>query len=395
MARWLAIGWLYLMGVIAAAQLGKMSALLPLIQADLMLGLTTAALVVSLLELGGATIGLMAGRAIARIGYRRALLAGIALLALAGLGEGLAGGAVSLLAWRVVEGVAYLAVVIAAPLLIMQTALPNQRGVALALWSSFVPVGLALGAILSGIVADLWSWRGALVGGSAIAFAAAICTLLLPIGRHGPVAAPMSRPARPGPAAWKLTMAFGCYTAFEVGLLALLPIFLVDRAGASTSAAGLVTGIASFVTVLGSFVAAWQAHARRGQRLSMVVAIILPAAMLFLVFQDAPVPAVAATAAIVLNAISGIFPGLAFAMLPQVARTDRELASANGLFTQFGAAGSLLGPPLFAACAGSFGWWAAAACGAVASIGCLVLMMSVTKVGAAPSASCDLAENST
>ena len=41
--RWLVIGWLYLVGVVAAAQLGKMSALVPLIGAELALGLTTAA----------------------------------------------------------------------------------------------------------------------------------------------------------------------------------------------------------------------------------------------------------------------------------------------------------------------------------------------------------------
>ncbi|WP_040847192.1 hypothetical protein, partial [Nitrospirillum viridazoti] len=74
--NWVKIVWFYGVGVIAAAQLGKMSALIPLISRDLGLSLTVAALVISLLEIGGAGFGRIAGGLIQRAGRRPALLAG-------------------------------------------------------------------------------------------------------------------------------------------------------------------------------------------------------------------------------------------------------------------------------------------------------------------------------
>ena len=46
---WARIGWLYALGVLAAAQLGKMSALVPLISIELAMSLTVAGVLISLL----------------------------------------------------------------------------------------------------------------------------------------------------------------------------------------------------------------------------------------------------------------------------------------------------------------------------------------------------------
>ncbi|MDE1149445.1 MAG: MFS transporter [Azospirillaceae bacterium] len=378
---WLKIVWFYFVGVIAAAQLGKMSALIPLIARDLTLSLTVAALVISLLEIGGAGFGRIAGGIIQRVGRRPALLAGTALLAVGGVGESLARGPGDLIAWRVLESAGYLATVIAAPMLILEVASPRQRGVALALWSSFVPVGLALGAIASGWAAAAWSWRVALLGGGVTAAGALALSWPMTASVGARVRDTAAGKAGATRRAWALAVGFGCYTTFEVGLLGMLPTFLVDRAGANADTAGLVTGIASFATVAGSVVAGWWNHRNHGRDLArstsfalMALSIVLPAALLFLVFTPGPDLATAAGVVIGLNALSGVYPGLAFAMLPAVAGSDRGLPAANGLLTQFGASGSLIGPPLFAACAGHWGWPSAAACGLTASLLCLALM---------------------
>ncbi|TWB17349.1 MFS transporter [Nitrospirillum bahiense] len=380
-SRWVKIIWFYCVGVIAAAQLGKMSALIPLISRDLGLSLTLAALVISLLEIGGAGFGRIAGGLIQRAGRRPALLAGTAFLTVGGIGESLAPGPAALIAWRVLESAGYLTTVIAAPMLILETATPRQRGVALALWSSFVPVGLALGAILSGWAAELWSWRGALFGGGVVAAGALALSLPMTSGVGARVRGAGAGGTGPTRRAWALAVGFGCYTTFEVGLLGMLPTFLVDKAGASADAAGFITGVASFATVAGSVVAGWWNHRNHGRDLArgpsfalMALSIVLPALLLFLVFGPAPDLTTAAIVVIALNALSGVYPGLAFAMLPAVAGSDRGLPAANGLLTQFGASGSLIGPPLFAAFAGHWGWTSAAACGLAASLLCLALM---------------------
>lgn len=402
---WPAIVGYYLIGVLAAAQLGKMSALAPLIAAELGLSLTTAAAAVSLLEVGGATLGLVAGLLASRLGLRRTLVAAVGLLALAGIGSGFAQGSVSLLGWRLLEALGYLGIIVTAPVLIVSVSTPSAAtGVAMALWSSFVPVGLALGAGLWAGVAAASNWRVALWAGGAVALGALAATW---VAQHrarslrvadaalsatgssshangssatasaapSPAPAESSSPRGASVAAWYLATSFGCYALFEVGLLALLPLYLTSQAGATVAEAGRWTAFASLATIAGSATAAWLMRAGVSLRLPMLVSLILPAALLFPVFVDKPDATQVGWLAVLLNAVSGIYPSLAFAWLPQMAGGMQRLARANGLFSQFGASGSLLGPPLLAACVDRFGWPAAAWCGVLVTVPCVWLAL--------------------
>ena len=382
--QWRRIAWLYALGVLAAAQLGKMSALAPLIRIELAMGLTVAGLLISLLEIGGATLGYVAGLFVDRLGVRRVLLAGIALIAGSGLCQSVAGSVPLLVAFRASEGAGYLSVVVAAPLLIFRTAPPGKQGVALALWGSFVPVGFALGAMSSGWIADLLSWRAA-----ALAWAGVALIMLAASTRMEFAPSPAASQRQlvlPPWRIWALTLAFGCYAGFAVGTIALLPSFLVQQVGATPRLAGTIGGLAAFISVLGVALAAWLRHHSNESRIWTAVAIVVPAILLFGVFSDNAGLLQATALVMLLNALSGIYAGLAFALLPSLAASDNEMAVANGLTLQFGAAGSLIGPPLFAASAERWGWSGAAMAGALASGLCLLLMQGArVRTGAAPS----------
>lgn len=388
---WPAIVGYYLIGVLAAAQLGKMSALVPLIAAELGLSLTTAAAAISLLELGGASLGIVAGLLSARLGLRRTLVAAVGLLALAGFGSGFAQGSVSLLGWRLLEALGYLGVIVTVPVLIVSVAAPSAAtGVAMALWSSFVPVGLALGAGLWAGMAAASSWRVAMWAGGGLALVALLVTAVAQhrartrrsddaaqagSQRPPPTARGDTGSKGAGAAAWYLATSFGCYALFEVGLLALLPLYLTSQAGATVAEAGRWTALASLATIAGSATAAWCMRSGMALRMPMLASLVLPAAMLFVVFVDNPDATLVGWLAVVLNAVSGIYPSLAFAWLPQMAGGMHRLARANGLFSQFGASGSLLGPPVLAACVERFGWPAAAWCGALVTVPCVWLAL--------------------
>jgi CP family cyanate transporter-like MFS transporter len=373
---WLAILVIYAAGVAAAAQLGKLSALLPPMQHDLGLDLTFAALLVSLLEIGGATLGLFAGVVISRVGARRALLAGLLLLAIAAAGMAATSAVAGMFLWRIVEAVAYLAVAVAAPTLTIATASPAQRSTALALWSTFFPVGFATGSILAGLGVEVAPWRWVLLGSAALT-----TLLLLPSWRlpRPPEAAPRraggARPTRAPPGAWLMAVGFACYTTFEVGLLAVMPAYFTGQRGVSASTAGLITGVAAFASVLGGLVAAWWMRRDRPLGGFTAFGVTVPALLLFAVFTPSEGswlwPAAVAT---VLNAISGAVPAVVFARLPDAVGPGGDMATANGLLAQGGASGSLLGPPLLAAAASHLGWPAAAGAGLVASALCLLLL---------------------
>ncbi|WP_343713729.1 MFS transporter [Inquilinus sp.] len=375
---WAAILVIYAAGVAAAAQLGKLSALLPPMQRDLGLDLTTAALLVSLLEIGGAALGLFAGVVISRFGARRALLAGLLLLAVAAAGMAATSAVIGMFLWRIVEAAAYLAVAVAAPTLTIATASPAQRSSALALWSTFFPVGFATGSILAGLGVEIVPWRWVLLGSAALT-----ALLLLPSWRlpTPPEAAPRraasgsARPARAPLGAWLMAVGFACYTTFEVGLLAVMPAYFTGQHDLPASTAGLITGAAAFASVLGGLAAAWWMRRDRPLGGFTAICVAVPALLLFAVFTPAAGSWLwPAAAAMLLNAISGAVPAVVFARLPDAVGPGGDMATANGLLAQGGASGSLLGPPLLAAAASHLGWPAAAGAGLIASALCLLLL---------------------
>ena len=383
-SRWPAIVGYYLAGVLAAAQLGKMSALAPLIAADLGLSLTTVAVVVSLIEIGGATLGVVAGLLASRLGLVRSLFIGMVCLCAAGVGGGFAQGGAALLAWRVVEAAGYLGVVVTAPVLVARVAPPASLGAAMTLWSTFVPVGIAVGAWGFAGAAAATHWRVALFCGAGIAVVVMIvCAWMHRRAGHidgAPQPQAAWRPAegrapmRVSAATWQLSASFGCYALFEVGTLALLPLYLTSQAGASVAEAGRWAALAALATIAGSAAAAlWMRHDGSPRGL-IGVSLLVPALLLFGVFVDAPPPAHAAWLAVVLNAVSGAYPAFAFARLPSAAGSAAHLVRANGVFTQFGASGSLLGPPVMAWFVDRFGWSAVAWCGLAVTIPAILLV---------------------
>ena len=392
---WPLVWTLYLTGLVAAAQLGKLSALAPLVAAELGLGLPTVALAISLLEVGGATLGAAAGLLAQRLGLRRSLRWGLGALVLGGLGGAAAQGAPGLLGWRLLEAAGYLGVIVSAPVLIAHHSVSpggsagrRLQGQALALWSTFVPVGLALGAwssaSLAGTTGAGLGWRGAIALGAGVVallwlavwrlpMPAAAEAAVAPPERAGPApglvagqapiihpTAASSAPLGLGAPAWCLALAFGGFALFEVGLMGLLPSLLVGEAGVSAAAAGRWTALASLAAVPGSAAAAWLLRHGGRLRWPMMLSLGLPAPLLFGVFTAAPVAGVAIALAIAISVLGGVFASLAFALLPVVAGSAGRMARVNGLLAQCGASGSLLGPPLMAACAQAAGWSGAA-----------------------------------
>src|SRR5690606_24280499 len=69
------------------------------------------------------------------------------------------GGASSLVVARIVEGVGFLGVVVAAPTLIALFTPARHTARAMAIWATFMPVGLTL-VMLAAPMLNLLSWRG-------------------------------------------------------------------------------------------------------------------------------------------------------------------------------------------------------------------------------------------
>lgn len=369
-SHWRPILLLWFTGVLAAAALGKFASLSPVISADLSLSRVEAGWLVSLIETGGASLGIIAGLLIARLGSRKALLYGMGLLTAGGLIGALIPGLWTLFAARLIESAGYLMVVIAAPSLIATVARPQDQGAALTLWSTFVPAGFAIGMGLSGVLLLFTGWRAVLVVWALLAGAALFAAVRTPVVETKSE----TRLVWPPLPVWLMCAGFGCYTTLFVGLIAMFPLFLTEQ-GQSPSVAATVTGLASAATLGGAWAAAQALH--RGQRarwIALCAGLLVPAVLACLIFIGGH-PLWLAGLIIALNALSGIGSSLVFARLPHMS-PGLNVAAANGVLTQFGAGGSLIGPPLLAAIAGHWGWGALGPAVVVGSVAALGLMIA-------------------
>jgi len=368
----------YLCGVFAAAQLGKLAALSPPIARELQLGLAAMAALTSLLEVCGATLGGVAGRWLPRVGLRSSLSVAVLALAVGAAASAFAQDLVTLALARLVESLGYLAIVVAAPVLIARAAEGRRQAAAMALWSTFVPVGMAVGAWAYAWAAGAVGWRlaqalsvaGGLLlwvslramaaGDAATRRAASTTSPTAPVAPAAPAPPPSS--GATGALLWALVAAFGAYAVAEVGLLALLPS-LLTQGGMPLAAAGGWTAAAALANVPASAIGAWLLK-RRGAlspaiAVAMAVSLGLSGLLFLAALRDGGQAPQQALLAIAVNAASGVFPSLVFALLPLAARAPERLALASGRLTQFGASGALLGPPLMGAVVERWGWSAA------------------------------------
>jgi MFS transporter, CP family, cyanate transporter len=363
-SKWAQIGSLWLFGVLAAAQLAKMAVLAPGLRRTFDLSLAQVGLLISLLEVGGALLGFAVGLLIGRIGARRFLLTGLLVLMLSGAAEAVATDIQLLFVARGVEGIGYVLVVVAAPTVIATIAAERERGAALALWSTFVPLGVALGSGVTGVaVVWLGSAETLLLWAASFAVALAMAAQLPALSRSAAL-----RIALPPKAAWLSTLAFGLYTTLVCALTALLPIYFVERLGAGLSAASLVAALVSAAALPGCVAMIFVL--RRGlpepRRALLVVTPALlastgPALMIFSNVIAFPKSiSISGAFAVGTVLLGGLAPPLILARLPALSGAqsgdDPKLAVAQGLLTQFGAGGALIGPPLGGLVVGAWGW---------------------------------------
>lgn len=353
---WARIALLYGIGILAAGQLGIVPPLVPALQRDLGLSLAIAGMTVSIVTLVGAAFGVLAGGWSQKVGHARALHIGIAIMASAAALCAASDDAGLLLGARAWAGVGYLLVVVAAPSLMAGTAEPRHHAFALSLWSTFVPIGIALaGGAVAGF-ADGLGWR--------IIFAADVVVLAFAL-IVAIVAVPQAAaPHRDGQgvsigslrAGVPLSVAFFCFALLFLALAGLLPAYLVEHRGMPAVEAGRIVAIATACAIAGSLLAGWMM--RRGVSPGRLTAVGLIASAVIAAFSfNAAAPMALAIAGFAISfAAGGLAPAAVFASVPLVAVDARAVGPINGLVAQASSLGSLAGPPVLALWVEWAGW---------------------------------------
>ncbi|MDH4209684.1 MAG: MFS transporter, partial [Anaerolineae bacterium] len=138
---WIVMAALFVAAIAVAINQYKVPPVMPVLMQVFGLDLTMANLLMSIFNLSGILLAIPAGIIVHRIGPKRSGLVALgAVVVGAGLGA-LSGGAVALLASRMVEGLSFVFMMVVGPALVSLWFSARERGAPMGIFATWVPVG--------------------------------------------------------------------------------------------------------------------------------------------------------------------------------------------------------------------------------------------------------------
>lgn len=375
---WLLIG----SGVVAAAQIGKAIISLPMIRTDMALGLDLAGLIVATFATLGASFGIGAGVMVQRLGARRSLIGGMAVIAVGNVIGAAAPNEFVLLVGRVVEGIGFFGTVLAIPTMLSRTVARNDRDFVMAVWSAYMPTGIML-MLLIGPLLPIIGWRNLWLASALVAIG---CGVLLMIyaprteehghEREGQFFAEACGVVR-DPCCLLLALAFFAYSWQMFSMAFALPLLLTSAHGTTLGSAGLLSAGVLAVSAIGHVSSGFMLRAGVPVWANIAAAFGFFAISNFAIYAGALSPLVVALVAALALGIGGFAPGALYAAAPQVAPNPRAVPPTVGLLQQASNLGQFAGPITLGLWAEHFGWSAAPALVAPAAIAGLAAALAI------------------
>lgn len=342
---------IWLAGLGAAGQFAKVSVIfdqLALVypQAGTHLGFS-----LSIIGVAGIALGVAAGGMAARLGLRHTLVGGLLLGAIMSIVQSRGVPFDVFLATRVIEGVAHLAIVVAAPTLIARVSPVAYRTMSLTLWATFFGVAFAVfawagrplvaayGVDMLFLAHGLWmAGCAALVMGLRLPEGVAVgatrsLSLRAILRRHWDVyRSPSLNAAAVG---WLF------YTICFVSLLTLLPPYISPQWRAFTMGAMPLMSMFSSLTLGVLLLRVWSTVRviEFGFLLSALCVVML------IVVPGSPILCIAFAGAL------GLVQGASYALVPELNQSETDRADGNGALAQAGNFGNTIGTPMLLAVA--------------------------------------------
>ncbi len=256
---------------------------------------------------------------------------------------------------RVVEGAVPLLVYAAAPALMIATSAPHRRSGAMALWSSYTPVGTSLGLLISAAFASGEHWRFAylahggiflLLGILGLALPRAAAAPALPAGPRRSVLALLQSPE--GLAPLRLASAFGVLILLGLGVSVVMPPYLSAHYAITLSAASSIMAVTNVVMILGSTLSG--VFLTRGVRPATLFMGLAAVGILagFGVFAPWTKLGLTLSSLVIWLVCTGAAMAVLASLLPKVAGPEHR-ASTAGLLSQTGALTTFITSPLWLA----------------------------------------------
>ena len=369
--HWGGVSAVLFAGIVLGLYFGKAPPVLPVIKQELGLSLVSAGFVVSAFNALAMVGAIVTGAASDRFGALRFAIIGSLATGAGGLLGALAGGETTILLSRLVEGVGFVMLNVAAPALVVAASRPDRRSAMLGLWSTYMPAGASIAIVASVLLTPVVGWRGLWVICSVLALFAA--SALWSNRRSFGVLATPPRPMIDGKprgglkfgalrqvVPWLLGTAFALYAMEFLSIMAWLPTYLIETRGMSATAASLMGAVYVAFNLVGCLGGSYMLRMNISRGSLVIFTFVCLAIFANLLFATSLPEALRFAAALGISAVGGLIPAVAFSGSARYAREPGEVGVLHGLVVQLANVGQVMGPPLVAAAVTRFGTWDAA-----------------------------------
>ncbi|UKV15270.1 MFS transporter [Thalassospiraceae bacterium SW-3-3] len=358
-----AICVLYGLGLTASMQVGLVGPIAPDLRAGFDLSQAQFGLVASLITAAGAIFAIPAGVWAAQAGLRRSLFLGGIMMIIGAALFATASSTGMLYVGRLVTSVGYLLIVVGAPS--WMTNLGNARTVAMAMsiWGTFIPVGIAMGNWTSAAIVAWLDWRMAVVA----------CTI--PVAVLLPALMLLSKPreqsfnrsltsgisgvlkSRP---AMQIALTFAAFAGATSASLAFMPAMMADNLAISIPLAAAIIGITAIAgNIIGSVGAGMALGRDMPGRIMLAIGLPVMAAAIFTLFVS-QIITISVLALVLFNIGQGVVAGTCFALLPRIADRNLSMPALQGMLAQFAEISVVIVPPVAGAMIDWANWKGAA-----------------------------------
>lgn len=352
-------------GFVAAYNVGKASAALPVIRQEFSPSLFWSGALASSYSVTAMLFSLLFGVLVSRLGAWRIAATGLCLLAVAGALGASAGSYPLLLTSRLLEGFGFVAIAVSMPAFIGRVCGDHIRPMAMGVWGTFIPLGITTSLLVSPFLLQAGGWRAIWWAGSFVAilvFAIAFFTLrpahLMMAGPRNQTMPQITSVFSRGP----MLMA-GCFTVYSatfVGLTTFLPTLWVESFGLVAGDAARLTALVVVMNILGNLTGGWLCSKGFSIRPLLGVALFGGGISASLVYINGLPVTGQILAACCCSYFGGILPATLFANVARYAQTPAHSGLIVGVFFQGAGAGQVFGPVLLGATVDYFGGWDAA-----------------------------------
>ncbi len=365
--------WIILAGYLAAIHVGKLSAVIPILQQDLGLSFTQAGFSLSLVQGAGMLFALCIGALSEKVGLKRCLILALIILGLSSMAGLWIQHVAALYFFRFTEGIGFLTISLCAPAILKRISRAETLNFKMGLWSSYMGVGVSLAVFTIPMLLEYLSWQSiwAILGSLCLLIAVMIKRYLYleavtPVQPNRPQAGTENtsfwqiiKVTLTHPPILCLAIIFACYTSQWITVTGFLPTLYVEH-GIDLKVAGALVSMVVLANLGGTFGAGmllqggWKPKTllSTGFIAMLCSSLLAFAASSWLSFE------LQFVSAVLFSLIGGMIPTTIFAITLRYAPHANAAAASVGLVLQVSACGQFFVPPLSAALVSTTQQWA-------------------------------------